>query len=335
MKCCPKTRKINLLILLGISITLFSCSKDDDNFISGYEGGEVMIKKTASDTIIHAIVGKYKVPIYLSFPKDCDNKDYPAVVVLHGSDGMWKDHDSKTGTMSGQNKEWRELFDENCIAGAYVDSYSGRGVTTRTGKWKTAPDNFKISSQFIRPKDATIALELLKNLKFEDGSSIIRAKDIALLGFSDGASAVAATLYDTKTTPNDWQWNQSFEGKSYDTSSGVLPPDPRPESGFAGGIFYYGGSMGYGYWGTNACSDDSYDKNIYRTYAPMLFQIPEEGYLTENTLCLIDLLEEKGDDVELNLYQGVGHGFDFEGVEQSQLARENSINWLKDLLHMN
>lgn len=133
---------------------------------------------------------------------------------MHGSDGMWTNHDSSKGIMSGQFNEWRKLFDENCIVGAFVDSYSGRGVTTRTGKWTTAPDNFKISSQFIRPRDANAALAMLKNLTFTDGSPVVRPKDIGLLGFSDGASAVAATLYNTDTTPKGWVWTQSFDGKN-------------------------------------------------------------------------------------------------------------------------
>lgn len=333
MKVLPKSlSKLNLIpIILCVFCT--SCSQDD-SILSVLESPKVVLEKSTMDTIVYAMVDNYKIPIYLSIPKDCNNDNYPAVVVMHGSDGMWINHDPNTGKMSGQNSEWRELFDKNCIVGAFVDSYSGRGVSTRAGKWTTAPDNFKISSQFIRPKDANAALEILKNLKFSDGTNVVRPQDIGLLGFSDGASAVASTLYNTNTTPKGWEWTQDFDGKKYDTSSGVLPPPQKPKSGFAGGIFYYGGSGGYNYWGASACGDNGLEGNIFEPYAPMLYQIPEEGYLTENTLCLIDLLKEKGAPVEVNIYEGVGHGFDFDDNNQSSVARTNALNWFKKTLHM-
>lgn len=327
-------QKLNLLALLALLGAASSCSDDDNGFPSGTVNGKTVISSTTSDTIVQLKVNNGIVPVYLSIPKNCKNKNYPAVVVMHGSDGMWTNHDSSKGIMSGQFNEWRKLFDENCIVGAFVDSYSGRGVSTRTGKWTTAPDNFKISSQFIRPRDANAALAMLKNLTFTDGSPVVRPKDIGLLGFSDGASAVAATLYNTDTTPKGWEWTQSFEGKKYDTSSGVMPPEPKPSIGFAGGVFYYGGSGGYNYWGASPCGDNALDGNIFQPYAPMLYQVPTEGYLSENTLCMVDILKQRGLPVELNLYKGVGHGFDFDDNDQSSIARAKALNWFNELLHM-
>ena len=333
MKTLPKFLSKLDIIIATIFIFCVSCGQDDE-FLSSLEHPEVVLEPSTTDTIVYAMVNKQQIPIYLSIPKGCDNANYPAVVVMHGSDGMWIDHDPNTGKMSGQNSEWRELFDDNCIVGAFVDSYSGRGVSSRTGKWKTAPDNFKISSQFIRPKDAYAALEILKKLKFSDGSNAIRIKDVGILGFSDGASAVAATLYDTDQTPDGWEWSQTFDDKEYNSSSGVLSPDPNPDLGFAGGVFYYGGSGGYNYWGSSPCGENALEDHIYVPYAPMLYQIPDEGYLSENTLCLVDLLKEKGAPVELNIYEGVGHGFDFDDNNQSSVARTNALNWFNKLLHM-
>nr|WP_288932499.1 hypothetical protein [uncultured Allomuricauda sp.] len=335
MKTLPESLpKINLLLLI-VFICCLSCSEDDDAFRSITEIPEVVLKESTVDTIIYALVENEKIPIYLSIPQECNNENYPAIVVMHGSDGMWTNHDPETGKMSGQNSEWREIFDNNCIIGAFVDSYSGRGVSTRTGKWTTAPDNFKISSQFIRPKDAYAALEVLKKLKFSDDTNVVRSKDVGLLGFSDGASAVASTLYDTDSTPINWEWTQDFDGKEYNSSSGVLPPISKPNSGFAGGVFYYGGSSGYNYWGAYPCGDYALEGNIYRPYAPMLYQIPENGYLSENTLCLVELLKDKGAPVELNIYEGVGHGFDFDDNYQSSVARMNALKWFKNTLNIN
>jgi len=38
--------------------------------------------------------------------------------------------------------------------------------------------------------------------------------------------------------------------------------------------------------------------------------------------------------VELRLYEGVGHGFDFDDNNQSTVARMNALNWFKKILHM-
>lgn len=332
MKTISKSlQKTNLPLFLILAFSLLSCSKDG---IEPPENGEVVISSSTTDTIVHVVVGNDKVPIYLSIPKGCDKKSLPAVVVMHGSDRMWSNHDPNNGAMSGQFNEWRELFDENCIVGAFVDSYSGRGVTTRSGKWTTAPDNFKISSQFIRPRDANAALALLQKLTYSDGTPIVRPADVGLLGFSDGATAVASTLYDTDTTPGNWEWKQTFDGKEYDQSSGILAPEPKPDVGFAGGVFYYGGSVGYDYWGASPCGDNALEGNIYLPYAPLLYQIPTEGYLTENTLCLVNILKEKQMPVKLNLYEGVGHGFDFENNDKSALARSEALEWFKEILKM-
>ncbi|WP_318343532.1 dienelactone hydrolase family protein [Flagellimonas baculiformis] len=333
MKTNPKSLPLINLSLIFL-LLLSSCSEDGIHPPLVLEPGEAVVSSTTSDTIVHVMVGNDRIPIYLSIPKDCEQKNHAAVVVMHGSDGMWANHDPSKGAMSGQFNEWRQLFDENCIVGAFVDSYSGRGVSTRTGKWTTAPDNFKISSQFVRPRDANVALSLLKNLRYTNGSSVVRPNDIGLLGFSDGATAVASTLYDTDATPNDWEWTQTFNGKEYDESSGVLAPEPRPEVGFATGVFYYGGSGGYDYWGSAICGPNAMTGNIYRTYVPILYQIPEVDDLTENTLCMFNVLEQKGDPVELHFYEGAEHGFDFDDNAQSVLARERTLNWFKDKLHI-
>jgi hypothetical protein len=327
-----KILKNSSIALLTVAILLFSsCNKDDNPFGSPSSGASITLSSKSNDTLVYTKVGNARIPVYISIPEDCNMKDYPAVMVLHGSDGMWLDHDSSQGKMSGQFTEWKSFLNENCIAAVFVDSYSGRGVQTRTGKWTTAPDNFKISSQFIRSRDANAALKLLQEMKFSNGQPVIRKNQVALLGFSDGASAVAATLYDTDTTPEGWEWTQTFDGQSYDTNSGVIPPEPRPTDGFAGGIFYYGGSGAYNYWGKSPCSNDAMEGNVFQPYAPMLYQVPSEGYLSENTLCQVALLKEKGLPVEIRIYQGVGHGFDFDKVEQSGLARTVSIEWLKNL----
>ncbi|WP_420603066.1 dienelactone hydrolase family protein [Flagellimonas sp.] len=336
MKLNPKLpNMLNLLLILTIFIFCFACGKDDDGSLSNLPSKGAQLLAGSTDTIVYVSVDNVNVPIYLSIPKDCGAKDFPAVVVKHGSGGLWKDDNPSRGVLSSQFREWKNLLSENCMVGAFVDSYTGAGAVERSGKWDTPPETFRISTQFVRPRYANAALTFLRNLTFDDGSKVVRPKDIGILGFSDGGGAVFATLYDSSSTPPNWKWTQKYDGKEYTEADGVRAPPEIPfDGGFKGGVFYYGGVYGHGYWGGNPCDHDAMTDNIYQVYAPMQFHIPAKGYLAENALCMIDLLIEKQNPVELNLYEGVGHGFDTDEAEQSLRARNNTINWFKQLFNM-
>ena len=324
-----------IFVLLPIAIlTLSNCSKDDGSSV-GKAQEERIIAASTTDTIIKVSVDDFEIPIYLSIPEECAAQTFQAVVVMHGSYGMWSNNDPDSGKMSGQFTEWQNILAENCMVGAFVDSYTGRGVVSRTGKWRELPSNFRISAQFQRTKDANAALAFLQNLKYQDGSPIVQANKIVLLGFSDGASAVLASLIDTGRVPQEFEWTQSEDGKTYTSSDGVLPPQTKPKIGYAGGIYYYGGAVGYNYWGKHPCNLETSEDNVFYPYAPMLFQIPSDDALTENTLCLIEVLESKEAPIELLYYEGMPHGFDFDDVPESETARTSTINWIKDLLDMN
>lgn len=324
------------LMLLG-SLAYLSCNNDDsaNGSISGNNLESNTISVGTKDTIIYLTQEEFEIPVYLSIPEGSETKPLPAVVVMHGSFGMWSQNNPDSKTLSGQFVEWKDILTQNGIVGAFVDSYSARGVLRRTGKWRELPDNIRISAQFIRPKDANATLTLLQNLKYDNQNSVVKSEDIALLGFSDGASAVLSSLIDIERVPSGFEWTQSSNGKSYDNSDGILPPQPKPEIPFAGGVYYYGGAVGYNYFGKHPCGSDAMDENVYYPYAPILFQIPSEDNLTENTLCLFDILGKKQAPVEIEYYEGMPHGFDFDGLEQSFKAREKTIGWLKNLFESN
>ncbi len=310
--------------------SLNSCSTDGIDQPENQQN-EIAVSGKTKDTIIRISVGDDKVPVYISLPENCNSEPLPAVVVLHGSDGMWTNDDPGSGEMTGQFREWQEILSANCIVGAFVDSYSGRGVANRTGKWRELPFNFRISAQFIRPLDANATLNLLQNMNYSNGQSVVKAEDVALLGFSDGASATAATLIDTSRIPTDFKWTQSQDGVEYDSADGVLPPPTKPEIGFSGGVFYYGGSVGYNYWGRHPCSNEAIEENVFYPYAPMLYHIPSDDALTENTLCLTNMLSAKQAPVNIFEYEGVPHGFDNDGLPESSIARTRTIRWLNEL----
>lgn len=323
--------------VVPISTGLFSCKSDFqddplDNTKDESDSLSITIPSTTTDTILYATVNGDVVPIYLSIPKDCGSDDFPAIVLLHGSGGMWHNNDRDAGVMSRQNRDWMEIFNQNCVVGAYIDSYTPRGCIEREGSWKEAPDAFLISAQFVRPYDAYAGLDILRRLVREDGSFLVRHGDEGILGFSDGATALSATLYDTDVTPEGWQWRQDYD-KEYLEADGVGKPANRPqEGGFACGVFYYGGSVGNSYWGGNPCSNPDF---MYKNYAPILYQIPADDYLTENTLCALDRLESISALVEKYIYEDTDHGFDGDDgsqKQQSDLARIRTMEWFKEYL---
>nr|WP_299382828.1 hypothetical protein [Allomuricauda sp.] len=317
------------LILIAILSSLNSCQKGDD-FQEIDE--EVIIHAATTDTIIQIVVEGKQVPVFLSIPKA--EGQLPAVVVKHGSGGMWKHDNPKTKKLSRQFQEWKEILTQNGFVCAVVDGYTPAGTAERTGKWKKPPYAFKISSEFVRPRYAYGTLRMLRNLKNHAGSNIVRSKDIGIIGFSHGGNTTAATLFDTDLTPQDWNWTQSYDGKEYGISNGVREPAQRPEEGgFACGVVNYGGAIAHGYWGGDPCSDNANEKIIYGNYAPVLYQLPENDYLAESTLCMFQLLKKKGFPVEMEIYNNVGHGFDDDGLPPSEEARTKTINFLKLHLH--
>ena len=314
-------RPITVSILMLIA---FGCSDDQNNELGS---DNEVVSLDAQNSIVRLTVDDVEIPVYLSIP-DCEGP-VPAVVVLHGSNGMWRDNDPNSQEMSGQFVEWRDLLLNNCIAAAFVDSYSPRGVTTRTGDLRTLPKNTIISAQFVRPKDANTALEHLRLLKDSNGKKMIQEGNISVLGFSDGASAAVSTLIDLSKVPSDFEWTQSANGIVYDESDGVLPPPNQPNLGFASGVFYYGGHIGYNYWGRQPCGLESLEDNIYMPYAPVLYHVPSEDSLSENTLCMLNVLNRKGAPITLEYYPGAPHGFDFDDIPESDIARERTLEWLR------
>lgn len=303
------------------------------------QSNSIILPFGTTDTILYVESKGVQVPVYVSIPAVLNNFNLPAMVLLHGSGGMWKDDSSSLGIMSEQNREWRELFDSNRIVGAYVDSYEPRGCIERDGVWKDAPLAFQISSQFVRPFDAYAALDLLRKLAWPNGKKIIRSEDVGLIGFSDGATALAATLYDTDATPIGHQWTQEYDGVEYTQADGIGIPAARNKTvgGFACGVFYYGGSLGNSYWGGSPCS--SPEDYFYRNYTPILYHLPTEDPLTTNTLCAYDVLELAGKPVFKYTYINTEHGFDGAdegdpGYDESNLARERTIDWISPHLHM-
>ncbi|HEY0741977.1 MAG TPA: hypothetical protein VGD40_10965 [Chryseosolibacter sp.] len=275
-----------------------------------------------------------QIPVYFVTPT---NRESPAkaVVVLHGSGGLWNDQDSNgdgvgdicdIGSLTAQFREWESLLREKGYAVAFPDSYSTRNTCENEGAFKSPPLKFTISATFIRNHDAIGTLQLLKQLVWEDsGLPVIDIKNVALLGFSDGGSAVLSSIYDVNATPANWKWKQSFDGVDY-TKEIREPIDS--ELKFKTAVVYYPGSYHNGYYG-NVCGTTG----IYQSYCDIMFNLPEDDALTENSECLVASMVDLGGGIpSVEHYSNTGHGFDSNDQPESAVARNKSLQFLQQQL---
>lgn len=326
--------------LILICLLIISCKSDDSTGPTPDLTGKYIIPANTSDTVlfVRSSVDNMEIPIVISIP-NTQSIDRPGVVVLHGSGGNWVDEDTDNDGMadiitewelSSQNMAWKAIFDEENIVSAYPGSYYPRGAIENEGDWKNPPLQFEISATFIRNHDAYLTLDVLSKLVRPDGTEIVDAASVGLLGFSHGATAVQSTLFDTDIIPNDWQWRQRYSGVDYFNE--ILPPPLKPTVGFVGGVMYYPGSFHNSYYG-NPCSGTS----IFQTYADFIIHLPSEDGLTANSLCMLQTVSDNGGGIAtLYEYQGAAHGFDNKSTgidgDASVLARERTMSFLKGKL---
>jgi len=337
-----------MALFSAVFFSVLSCNKihvneeedktSSSNIIIPYQTQDTVLFFTSTDG--------YEIPVVVTFP-NCNTSGLPGIVVTHGSGGNWTDSDSNGDgvadkfikwQLSSQNKEWVGIFKDNCIVGAFPDSYSARGTLENEGDWKNPPLQFKISPCFVRNYDAYQTLELLRNLVRPDGISILRKSDIGLLGFSHGGSTAEASIFDIDAVPVGWEWKQTIDGITYKQE--VKPPASKPASGgFATAVIYYPGSQFNSFFGNPCKSLGSNGSSIYKSYCDFLVHLPELDPLTDGSLCMINTVNSNGGGkVTSYMYSSAKHSFDGQksGVDAdaSLLARERTLSWFKLYLHI-
>ena len=327
-----------------LALFVFSCSDDDgsDNDPGPDLSGKIVIPASTRDTVLFiTAVDNVSLPVFVSIPTSGNN--LPATVVMHGSGGNWQDEDTNNDgiddvvtewELSSQNEQWKGLFDAENIVSAFPGSYYRRGTVENEGDWKNPPRQFEISASFVRNYDAYATLELLRKLVRSDGTPIVTADNVAILGFSHGGTAVQSTLFDTSVVPANWEWSQSYSGTVYTNEIRVPAPLPE-EGGFVAGVMYYPGSFHNSYYG-NPCNGTS----IFQTYADFMIHLASEDPLTSNSNCMLETVGNNGGgEATVYNYQGADHSFDGKttGVngESSTLARQRSMNYVKSKLGLN
>jgi len=233
--------------------------------------------------------GKTQVKGYLFKPADARGK-LPAVVMLHGRGGAYSSlargkYDAST--LSSRHKAWGELLARNGYAALMVDDFGAVGFPSgfAAGTYKDRPD--AVDEVDFRPLHAYGALRFLQS------RADVIPNRVALLGWSNGASATLAAMADDK------------------------PGDMR-RIGFAAGIALYPG-----------CGlRKRFEKDGYKPYHPVRVFMGTADEEVSPKLCqaFVDRSKAKGNDIDLRMFEGATHSYDTptksrQSVEANATAR--------------
>ena len=186
--------------------------------------------------------------LYLPDPLQHGPGPYPAVVVLHGSGGMWSGDLIANGPAS-QFEDWGEVLADLGYACLITDSYNPRGIVggfaDRRPSYDPAVDDALCSPNYERPKDVVAALEYLATRADVD---VTRT---ALLGFSHGAQTGLNAILDVSVDRSPYTVTYVTNAQGQTTSLGVPSPVRIPSHLPFPRVcaFYYPGCSHFGYPG--------------------------------------------------------------------------------------
>lgn len=211
------------------------------------------------------------------------NARVPAVMVLHGSGGLFRpddapDFDPATAELERQFREWEALLAEDGYAAFFPASFYSRGYFD----WnEDRPDGLDAADRlWMRAYDAVAGLAWLC------GHPRVDCGRTAVIGFSNGGSTLLMSEYTGLTR------HAAFAG-----IDGLWPAQP-PRTGIA---FYPG------------CGLDGFvaiGEGDYRPAVPMLVLHGARDRLLEHCEARQQQAEARGGAFELRVYDGVEHSFD-------------------------
>jgi dienelactone hydrolase len=338
-----KTYRIRaVLMLMLLAGIMTSCGDWDfpvDN--GGGDSDNNNLSNSPDGQMITVTNGQYDLRARLYIPEG--DGPFPAVVIMHGCGGLWKNNDASAGEMLNQYEDWAEIFhsQEEYVA-LFLDSYSKRHIDEFCGI--NPPNDFICSPGFVRNTDAYAALDYLREL------DVVIDNKVALMGFSHGGTATLSTMvdYDYVEKQGNDQWRQRAGGVWYDEDNGVMPPAEIPEDGgFVCAVSYYPGCGMFSYYG----SIFDHTSGRYLNYAPILLNAAELDPLYDNDLndgidgrteifrkraVLHGASVQNGNQVELVVYQNANHSFDGKnnGADgaANTAAKANTLDFLEDYL---
>lgn len=212
----------------------------------------------------------------------------PAVVLMHGRAGVYSSlaHGAyEARTISQRHRTWAEYWADRGYYALIVDSFAPRGHPTGFAAGTYADRPAEINEVTIRPLDAYGALRYLRALDGVDDDRI------GLMGWSNGGSAVLATMADDK------------------------PGDMR-RLGFRAGIAMYPGCGLQG----------RFRRQGYKTYAPVevFMGTADEEVSHEACQALVAASAAAGSPITFHSYAGAGHTFDDPGRRRQSVPANAS-----------
>jgi dienelactone hydrolase len=192
---------------------------------------------------------------------------YPAVIVMHGSTGMWSNQVPNSTILSNLDT-WAKWFKDNGFVAMFVDSYTNRlpgtapanqNFQNRRPAVDSATDDAACSPTTLRPNDAYKARSWLVTNAVAQKVNINR---IGLMGFSQGAETVLSAVVDESVITNKAnvaltaggtaKWAQErLELNGTKTMVAKSAPNfhPAGQQHFNVVVAYYPGCGFYSYWG--------------------------------------------------------------------------------------
>lgn len=348
------------LVAIGL-FALVSCSKE----MLQQPGRKQSPTPASPGTILNVVQPEISKKVKIANPTGGDSLlawlfvpatsvDVPAVVVLHGSGGLWKENTNPSHSiMSSQFTKWVDVFRTEKIAALFIDSYVSRGIPDDFAD-VAPPSNFHVAAEFVRPRDAYSGLAFMRS------QNKIKDNKIGLLGFSHGGtSAVSAMVDSVFVDKASWRMYNSTTKINYYIADGVKKPAGKPaEGGFVAAVSYYPGLGFYSYYGSPGTP--SSDK--YRSYAPIMIHAAEKDALYTSTADnndanpvvkkrIYDAFKEKailngcslanGNALTMHVYTNANHSFDGKtgdanatqaDKDADAFAKTRTLNFLKPFL---
>lgn len=173
---------------------------------------------------------------------------YPAVIVLHGSGGMWQSDTIASGAKTALRR-WGERLAERGFLCLMPDSFNPRGIpgnfSSRRPHHDSAIDDAVCSPNYERPKDVVAALTFLQTRADVD------FENIGLLGFSHGSQTGLNAVLDPSV--NLGNYTVDYINAEDDSVKLAVPAPVRIPAALPSprvGIFYYPGCGHFAYHGS-------------------------------------------------------------------------------------
>ncbi|GAB5554179.1 MAG: hypothetical protein Sapg2KO_37700 [Saprospiraceae bacterium] len=296
---------------------------------------------------------------YLLLPEE-DRLVYNVVVLLHGSGGALDGNNPNTDSFTGINsltpqlEEWVTEMHDREFAVFVINSFKSPNRTLPQGEpdyiGVEPPNDVGFAPYMVRAEDVKRGVSRISWLRTFGQSKFIG--EIALVGFSHGATAAIAAIHDYNYTGGRMaqnpmlKWSVKEGDNEYDIQNGYQAPFSVSTINIEAAIAYYGGTYCFGYFtdyfpGEGVAVKYRMNNNLMIHHGEDdadidIGTVNNPGKTT--TRAFVDRVQNGGANqgvfLDFHAYQNTGHSFDRPsqnaGNNQASraLARTRSFNYL-------